>query len=441
MENQIELRAERMQELLGPPPGGLIRYGIGVFFFIVVLLFVFCSIFKYPETYPAEVEITSEYPSVWLVAQSTGKIDTVAVENNSMVEKGQLLAVIHNVSKFNDVQRLKEKIDSLQSHINSFDIRKLIFNKENLQVGALQEPYIRLYTAISEYRLFYFDNLQQIQEKSVKEELEEMKQFMKILQEQNEIKRESNMLSYRNYLRDSAMYEMNGISMSDLEQSKQVYLHNRIEYSQSKLALSNAAISIKKLENALLELKNNFTSKEEMYQSAILAYYEQMKTSLDAWENLYVLRAPSDGMINFSRVWSKNQFVNAGEKCFAIIPHHTGKIIGKCSFSVKGSGKLKEGQVVFIKLDEYPYMEFGMLKGTLRNISGVSSEIETYAGRHRFVTADIYLTDGFTSTYGIEIPYSGQLSGSIEVVILEKTLLRYFLDPLKHIWTKNLKQT
>lgn len=439
MENQIELRAERMQELLGPAPRGILRYGISVFFFVVVLLFIFCCLFKYPETYPAEVEITSEHPSVWLIAQSTGKIDTVAVENNSLVKKGQLLAVIHNMSNFNDIQRLKRKIAFLQPHINSFDMQKLMLDNETLQLGALQEPYIKLYTAISEYRLFYFDNIQEIQEKTVKDNLEGMKQCMKILQEQNLMKTEAIKLNYRNYSRDSVLFEINAASLADLERSKQLYLYEKIELGQIRLTLSNTEMDVKKLENSLLELENNYKTKDEAYRSVILTCYEQMKTSLDIWENLYVLSATSDGLINFSRVWSKNQFINAGDKCFAIIPNNTGKIIGKCSFSVKGSGKLKEGQEVYIKLEEYPYMEFGLLKGTLKNISGVSSEIETYTGRYKFVTADIFLTDGFTTTYGVDIPYAGQLSGSIEVVILEKTLIQYFLEPLKHIWKKNLK--
>jgi len=439
MNDQIELRAERMQELLGPPPGGLLRYGISVFFIVMALLFVFCFFFKYPETYSAEVEITSEYPSVWLVAQSSGKIDSVAVENNSLVRKNQLLAVIHNTSNFDDVQRLRKIIDTLQPYIRSFDVEKMKFNHEALQLGILQELYIRLCTAISEYRLFYFDNLQKIQENAVREELEELKIYMNMLQKQNEMKKEANKLAYNEYLRDSVIFEINGISSAEFEKSKQLYLFNKIELSQSGLALSNTLMNIKRLENSLPELKNNFRTRDEGFKSAIIVNYEQVKSSLDAWEQLYVLRAPSDGVINFSRFWSKNQFVNAGEKCFAIIPENTGKFIGKCSFSVMGSGKLKEGQIVYIKMEQYPYMEYGMLKGELKNISGVASEIETPYGRHKFVSADIFLTNGFTTTYGINIPYSGQLSGTIEAVILDKTLIRYFFDPLKHIWTKNLK--
>jgi len=439
MNEQIELRSERMQELLGPPPGGLIRYGISVFFFIVILLFVFCFFFKYPETYSAEVEITSEFPSVWLVTQSAGRIDSVAVENNSLVQKNQLLAVIYNTSNFNDVKLLREIINTLQPYFQSFNIEKLQFNNETLQLGVLQEQYIRLSTSISEFRLFYFDNLQKIQENAARDELDELKICMNILQEQNDLKKESNDLAYNEYLRDSSIFVLNGISSAEFEKSKQAYLLNKIEFSQSGLALSNAMMNIKRVENNLLELMNNFRTREENFKSAMLAAYEQIKSSLDSWEILYVLRAPSDGIINFSKFWSKNQFVNAGEKIFAIIPENTGKFIGKCSFSLRGSGKLKEGQIVYIKLEQYPYLENGMLKGELKNISGVASEIETPYGRQKFITADIFLTDGFSTTYGVEIPYSGQLSGTIEVVILDKSLIRYFIEPLKHIWSKNLK--
>jgi len=45
------------------------------------------------------------------------------------------------------------------------------------------------------------------------------------------------------------------------------------------------------------------------------------------------------------------------------------RIIGKADIPSTGIGKVKSGQTVNIKLDNYPYMEFGMIKAKIKNIS------------------------------------------------------------------------
>lgn len=67
--------------------------------------------------------------------------------------------------------------------------------------------------------------------------------------------------------------------------------------------------------------------------------------------------------------WSKHQYINTGEQSFAIIPNSPGKIIGKCKVSVSGIGKIMPQQKVNIKLDGFPYMEFGIMQGLVENIS------------------------------------------------------------------------
>jgi len=39
------------------------------------------------------------------------------------------------------------------------------------------------------------------------------------------------------------------------------------------------------------------------------------------------------------------------------------------SHSLQGAGKVKTRQTVNVKFDGYPYMEFGMVKGKVKNIS------------------------------------------------------------------------
>jgi len=88
-----------------------------------------------------------------------------------------------------------------------------------------------------------------------------------------------------------------------------------------------------------------------------------------------------------------------------------------------GVGKVEAGQTVNIKLNGYPYMEFGMLKGVVSNISRVP-ESDGYI-------AEVRLTNDLTTTYGKQISLIQQMDGTGEILTRDMSLLERFLQPLK----------
>ena len=61
-----------------------------------------------------------------------------------------------------------------------------------------------------------------------------------------------------------------------------------------------------------------------------------------------------------------------------------------------------------IKVAGYPYLEYGFLQATTRNISLVSND--------NFYTVEVELPKGFRSTINKEMKFSGELSGSAEII-------------------------
>ena len=117
----IELRHDAINELLGSAPGWLVRWGITVFFAVIVTLLVGAYFFRYPVVVRSPVVITTEQPAIWVVAQSSGKIDSIYVENGSLVNKNQVLAIIDNPAKTEDVFKLENELNSLQPYIRDLN--------------------------------------------------------------------------------------------------------------------------------------------------------------------------------------------------------------------------------------------------------------------------------------------------------------------------------
>jgi len=113
----------------------------------------------------------------------------------------------------------------------------------------------------------------------------------------------------------------------------------------------------------------------------VIQSFNQLKKSIKDWEMLYVLSSKMNEKISFLNYWSKNQTVNQGDLVFTIIPNVKSPFIPKLKIPAQNLGKVKIGQTVNIKLQNY---EFGVLKGKVNNISEISN-------KERFYTIDVSL--------------------------------------------------
>lgn len=184
------------------------------------------------------------------------------------------------------------------------------------------------------------------------------------------------------------------------------------------------------LQQEVLILELQKLQEQNTYEIQIDELLESFKSQLAKWKQTYLIIAPIDGNVTYNKVWSVNQTVSAGEIIATVIPENQTKIIGKIDIPSVGMGKIKLGQKVNIKLDNYPYMEFGMLRGNIKTISLVPVEAE----KGIFYTAEVELPSNLVSNYGKKIPFSQNLTGTAEIITEDVRLLERFLNPLKSLW-------
>lgn len=90
-------------------------------------------------------------------------------------------------------------------------------------------------------------------------------------------------------------------------------------------------------------------------------------------------------------------------------------------------GKVQQGQQVNIKLDGYPYMEYGMLTGVTGAISVVEQGNNLDSPQH---TVAISFPNGIVSTYGKELLIHQKIGGTAEIITADRTLIMRFLEPI-----------
>ncbi len=429
---KIELRSEDFQEVLGHVPPWILRWGITTLAVVVVIILIGSAIIKYPETIPAQIVLTGNTPPVIVTAHSYGKINDLFIADNQEVKTGEYLAVISNPANTGDVLKLKKYINDFVIATKKGNMEDCIPDK-SLQVGSLQSLYTSFCSILFDYseymRLQYYSQKIKIMKERI---AQYKKQYQNLLNQHQIFNKQSGILK-KQHQRDSLLYTKGVISDEDFEKSQIQYLENRLTNENIFSSLRNMQIQISQLGETLLDTEEQDTEKLNNLQSQLRSYTSQLKAEIQAWELNYALISPVNGIITFTNYWTVNQNVNAGDDVFTIIPDHY-EVIGKALLPVARSGKVKKGQKVNIRLENFPDNEYGILRGKVENISLVPSsdnQILNY-------TVGIGLLDGLITTYNKELPFQPNMQGRAEIITEEMSLLERIVLPIKKILNENL---
>ena len=253
-ENNIELRSEEFQEILGSVPPWILRWGITTLAGIVVILLAGSVFFKYPDVLSSQIVLTGSTPPAVIVAKASGKLKELYVSDNQEVKTGEYLAVIENPAKTEDVLFLKNNINS--DSLSIIKQRSALANCQlsippSLRLGALQSSYSAFQTALHEYqeykRLLYYP--QKIAH--TKERIKSYENQYKILQNQQKLTQEQLNLAQSKYQRDSLLNSRGVLSAEEFENSRNTYLSSLMTVENITSSLNSMQIQIGQLGESL----------------------------------------------------------------------------------------------------------------------------------------------------------------------------------------------
>ena len=125
--------------------------------------------------------------------------------------------------------------------------------------------------------------------------------------------------------------------------------------------------------------------------------------------------------------------MGAGEVLVTIVPYGDTKVIGKILLPQQGAGKVKVGQTVNVKLDNFPYLEYGMVKVCIRNISMVPVQVDENTKAYML---EVEFPENLVTTYGKELDFSQEMTGTAEIITEDLRLLDKFINPIKAVIKK-----
>ncbi|NUM81384.1 HlyD family efflux transporter periplasmic adaptor subunit [bacterium] len=409
-----EIRSDEVQEILSFVPHWIIRWGITSIFLAVIILLLACWFIKYPDVITSRITLTTQNAPANIVARSSGKFSKLLVVENQLVRPNEYLAIIENSAYTGDIITLIGHLNSINAlGTDSIEWNNYTFPK-NLNIGELQSDYLTFVYSISEYKNFVNSNFYLKKIDALEKQIEILKQLTPQIQIQKELLAKDVELAEKNLAVGKSLYEKKIASEIELANYESSYIQKKYSYQNAENSLINNLLQITEQERSLIELNEQFEEKRRTLRFSLDEAFKRLQSSFSSWEQRYVLKAPIEGNVSFFKYWSDNQFVNANDEVMSVVPEGIG-VLGKTYVVGTGSGKLKIGQKVKIKLDGYPFSEYGIVDGIVESISIVAKE-------NQFLV-NVALPNGLESSYKKRLDFKQGMEGTSEILTEDLRLI------------------
>jgi multidrug resistance efflux pump len=410
--DNIDIYGEQVREVLSRPPHWLTLMGSSVLFLFISIITLLSYFVKYPDVLSGRVTITSDIPSINLIVKTNGRIQKLYVSDNAKVTTGQKLALLENTSNSGEVYNLLSLLNKMDPH---FKDNTVIDFPNYLNLGDIQNFYSTFKRECEALKIYKSSNSKEQQLTVYNKQLGDFHQLILQYSKQKEnLENELNIIKH-DVERNMTLFKEGVVSAKDLEDKQKEPLRLNRQFEDVSIAQSNTQISISNTERNIVELMAQNSETGNQLKMRLFESYQNLMNKISEWEQTYIVKAPTEGIISYFNFWSENQNVKQGDEIFSLIPKNQAEIIGKVLLSTQRSGKLKIGQKAIIKLDNFSYSEFGVVEGTVKHISSIPKQNQ-YA-------VEIDFKNKLITNTGTEITAKNDIQGSVDIVTEDLRLI------------------
>jgi HlyD family secretion protein len=448
----------------------------GVLYVLVGFAFVllpWATLSKVDETGSARGRIEPKGATQKLDTSIGGSVKAVKVKEGDNVKAGQVLLELESDILQTDMQQAKEKLQGLRNQVAQLDVIKkqlqltLSVQEQQNQSQALEKisQVNQAKQNLDAKQSIY--NLQKLEKQALVSQAQQQ-----ISTTENDEKSAQNRLSIdsRQVQRFSQLVNDGAVSTNQVDQlkkeeeeSKRLYEKGKSDIKQAQLRLaeeqnryqstmSQLESDIKQANLRLQEEQNSHQSLLQTGKLAMLRNQQQVKdldtqigtlqsqiaqagsqiTSLKLQMQQRIVRSPIDGVIFEFPTTKPGAVVQPGQRIAQIAPKNTNFVL-KAQIPSQDSGFLKVGMPVKIKFDAYPFQEYGIVQGKLTWISPDSKVNQTPQGNTENFELEVTIDQQYIENGKKRIPLSAGQTANAEVIIRQRRVIDFVLDPFKKL--------
>ncbi|MCY7356682.1 MAG: HlyD family efflux transporter periplasmic adaptor subunit [Rudanella sp.] len=424
--DSLELYSEQVRDTLSRPPSQAVRYGTGLVLAVVGLLVLMGRLIRYPDTLPGTIVITtSPTPSQVVVAQG-GRLSRVYATEGMTTKPNQVLAELENTTRLENVPHLKIYTQQVRNYLtNPSGSAPSLAN--NLTFGDLQTDINVLAQQSKVYERLHHDSYLSERLQLLNKEIGYYNQLVALNQQQETINQAEYQNADKKYSIDKRLFTEKVYSQAEFLGYENTFLQKKKENEHYRKTLVENQLMLAGKEKERLELAQTHRQQVRDAGDAIRRAVQNCTNLLQNWQQTFLLETPVAGRVYFLKTLQAKQQVRPGDTLFTIIPHeHT--LIGQAVISATNRGKLKVGQLVLIRLRDFPSEEYGLINGRVAIIS--------LSPDNNLCRVSVRVPNPIKTTFGRSLPYSPQLPGTAEIVTEDLSLLERMLLGLRRLITR-----
>jgi len=429
----ISRQPTEINDLIGNPPGWILRSGITIIALVVIIGIALSNIISYPDKIMAPVVITTEQPPIDLVTKVSGKLETIFKNDKDTVNKDEQLLYIENTANPKDIRKVEmfftkyEKIDYIPDYLRLNFYDKLLTGELNNEISAFSQKYKSFQNLLRQSMVF-----QKI--RSIDNEIQRIKNLNQLQSKQIEIYKNEVAIKEKDYNRNVTLHNQAVISDSEKEKMEAELLVYKRQLENMKSGVISNKIRIEQLKTQILELTDKRHQEVQTYVTDLDEQKAKIKNKIKDWRDKYFITAPINGIFTLSGTITKDAFVNAGTTVGSIVPlseSNTKNIkIARANTQISGVGKIEKGSKTIIRFDAYPYKEYGTINTSVKDISLLP--VRDKEGKV-FYDLTISLPDTLTTNYNKTIPYRPNMSGIALIITKDRTVFERIFDKFLNI--------
>lgn len=467
------------KELLDTMPQAWTR---GLLYFLVVLVSVILpwAIFsKIDETGTARGRIEPKEETVKLDAAVAGTVSEIKVKEGDTVKAGQVLLVLESDLVKSDLKQAQDKLEGQLNRLNQLKLLNtqlvlaLSTQQQQNKAGELEkqsqieQAQENLLNIQNTYGLLEAEKQSQV--KQAETNLKNSQDAYKIAETRlSNAQRETQ--RYRKAWEEGIAAETQIAEREDISQERQRILEqSNSDIKQAKLriieqksnyekALKQAKSEIAQNELKLKEQQKGLQSLIHANELAILRIKEQLKNndtdsatlqaeiaqtksqidSLKFQLSQRTIKTAVSGIVFQLPIQQAGAVVQTGTR-IAEIANQNSPLIIRAQMPTTDSGSLKQGLDVKLKFDAYPFQDYGIMEGKLVMISPTTTQLETPNGKVEAYKLEITLNKKCISSGDKCIPFRPGDTATAEVIVRQRRIIDFVLDPFKKLQQGGLK--
>ena len=379
---------------------------------------------EYPDTVDGEISITGTTAPVRLVANSSGRI-ILLIDNLQSVKQGDIIANIATGANYKHILKVDSLIQNMPSNIISgYPL------PDSLILGDIGAAYSSFYLSYMQYTRAINSDVYQAMRRNMEQKITSDAAVAQNMARNISMKEIIVKDAQERYESDSILYSVNGISQKEFLDRRA----SRLTNEESLLALRSShlaklsEISQGKIDVQRISLEES--ENKEKLMSEVIAQRNSLMSAIALWKEHYLIQSPIAGEVEYLGFWKDNATVQAGQELFSIIPRRD-DVIGEVMIPSFGAGKVKPGQIANVKINNFPYEEYGMIKGKVKSLSRMTNKLESANGTVEAYLVEVSFPDGVTTNFGKTLPLDFETKGSVEIITEPKRLIERLFDNLK----------